>query len=65
MVIESNDIINELKSIKEDLSYIKEHMVDIDSIMTQDDYRAIEEARKDKKNNKLISEDQLKKELGL
>lgn len=55
----------ELKEIKKDLNFIKEHMVDIDSIMTEDDYAALQEYRKQKKEGKLISHEQLVKELGV
>ncbi len=55
----------ELKAIREDIDYIKEHMVDADSIMTEDDYEALLAYRKEKKAGKLISHEQLKKELGL
>lgn len=58
-------IISELKAIKEDLNYIKEHMVDIDSILTEDDFIALQEYRKEKKEGKLISHEKLKRELGL
>ena len=58
-------IISELKAIREDLSYLKEHMVDIDSILTEDDFIALQEYRKEKKEGKLISHEKLKKELGL
>ena len=50
-------ISNELAAIRQDLEYIKKHMIDIDSIMTEDDYLALQEYRIEKK------EDKLKKEL--
>ena len=40
-------------------------MVDIDSIMTEEDFKALLEYRKDKSVGELISHEQLKKELGL
>jgi hypothetical protein len=38
------EIIKELKAIKEDLRYIKEHMVDIDTILTSDEEKALKES---------------------
>lgn len=57
-------VAEELKEIRKDLDFIKEHMVDIDSIMTEDDYEALQNYRKEKKEGKLISHEQLVKELG-
>ena len=64
MTAETN-ILQELKVIKAELKIIREYMVDVDSIMTEDDYRALEESRKEKRDGKLISSEQLKKELGI
>ena len=58
-------ILEDLKEIKKELSFIKEHMVDIDSIMSEEDYRALQEYRKEKKSGKLLSHEQLLKELKL
>lgn len=55
---------NELRSIRKDLSFLKKHMVDIDSIMTEEDFLALQDYRKDKKEGKLLSHEQLKKQLG-
>jgi len=44
---------------------IKEHMVDIDSIMTEDDYKALQEYKIEKSEGKLTSHEELKQELGL
>lgn len=63
--ISSNHIVNELKAIRNDLDFIKGHMVDIDSIMTEDDYLALKKYRKEKSVNELVSHEDLKKELGL
>jgi len=61
----NQELTKELKTIKKELIFIKEHMVDIDSIMTEDDFIALQQYRKEKKDGKLISHDKLKKELGL
>lgn len=58
-------LVKELKEIKAELKFIKSHMVDVDSIMTEDDYASLQEYRKQKMAGKLIPHAQLKKELGL
>ena len=58
-------IIDELKSMKKEIYFIKKHMVDVDSILTEDDYRALQEYRRDKHAGNLTSHDTLKKELGV
>jgi len=61
----TKQIIAELKTIKGEIEFIKQHMVDIDSIMTAEDYEALKEYEKEKKTGKLVSHEELKKELGL
>jgi len=58
-------VLNKLDTIKVELDFIKRNMVDIDSILTEEDYQALMEYRKEKSSGKLISHEQLKKELGL
>lgn len=53
----------ELKAIKKDLKTLKERMVNIDSIMTEDDYKALLDYRDEKKTEKLIPHPKLKKKL--
>ncbi len=65
MAIEAQQIVHELEFIKEELGYIKEHMVDVDTIMTEEDYEALLEYRKEKREGVLTSHEQLKHELGL
>lgn len=55
----------ELKFVKKELRTIKEHMVDVDSIMTEDDYKAFYEYKREKSKGKLVSHEELKKDLGL
>ncbi|HLC58847.1 MAG TPA: hypothetical protein VJI68_03215 [Candidatus Nanoarchaeia archaeon] len=52
MGTESKEIINELKAIRADLDYLKEHIVDIDLVLTDDDLNSIKKAEEDLKNNK-------------
>ena len=40
-------IIDKLDNIKSELDYIKEHMVDVDTCLTDDDIQAIREAEQD------------------
>ncbi|MCK4550971.1 MAG: hypothetical protein KAT91_03380 [Candidatus Aenigmarchaeota archaeon] len=57
--------LNKLEKIEKDVAEIKKHMVDVDSIMTEKDYEALLEFRKEKSAGKLISHEHLKRELGL
>ena len=63
--INSGEIVHELRSIREDLDFIKDHMVDIDSIMTEDDYLSLNEYRDEKSSGRLTSHEELKREIGL
>jgi len=56
-------IMKELSKLRQDVDSIKEHIEDI--TLSQDDLEALEEYEKDKKEGKLISHKELKKELGL
>ncbi len=42
----------ELRAIRTDLDYIKEHIVDLDLVLTEDDAEALREAEKDLKSGK-------------
>ena len=46
------------------ISEMRSHMADVDSIMTEQDYEDLLEYRKEKKEEKLLSHDAVKKELG-
>jgi hypothetical protein len=56
-----NQIMNELKAIRKDLEFLKNHMVDIDCIMTEDDYLALNEYRNEKDSGELVSHEDLKR----
>ena len=58
-------ILEKLDKIEKEVKQIKNHMIDVDSIMTEEDYEALLAYREEKKAGKLITHDQLKKELGL
>ncbi|MCK4808186.1 MAG: hypothetical protein KAS90_01050 [Candidatus Aenigmarchaeota archaeon] len=63
--VNSKEIREELKAIREDLDFIKGHMIDIDSVLTEKDHIAMKEYRKDKKTGKLVSSKDIRTELGL
>jgi len=52
MVDNDKQILKELKEIRIDIDYIKEHMIDTDMILTDDDVESIKEAEKDLKEGK-------------
>lgn len=56
-------IVQELKQIKADLEYIKEHMVDADTILTEEEAKKLDQSLAEFKAKKTTSLDALKKEL--
>ena len=60
-----NKIQKDLEFVKKEVIEIKEHMVDVDTILTEDDFKALQDYKKEKSEGKLTSHDDLKKELGL
>lgn len=54
---------DEIKAMKKDIAYLKKNMVEIDSIMTEDDFESLLDYRTEKEQGKLVSEQQIKKEL--
>jgi len=65
MTSEMKLVLNKLDTIKLELDFIKKNMIDADSILTEEDYQSLVEYRKEKSVGKLISHEQLKKELKL
>lgn len=55
----------DLEFVKRELIGIKERMKDTDSIMTEDDYEALQVYNLEKSGGKLTAHKELKKELGL
>lgn len=55
----------DLEFVKSELIGIKERMKDADSIMTEDDYEALQAYNMEKFEGKLTAHEELKKELGL
>ena len=60
-----HQIQEDLRFVKKEVIEIKQHMVDIDSIMTEEDYRALCCYREEKSKGTLVSHEKLKKTLGL
>jgi len=60
-----DDIYKEIEFVKERVIEIEEHMIDIDCILTEDDYAALLESRAEKAEGKLTSHEDMKRELGL
>ncbi len=63
--MEDEKILSKLGNIEKELEEIKKHMVDIDSIMTEEDYEALLAYRKEKNEGTLTSHEKMKKKLGL
>src|SRR3989344_6806331 len=61
----NKEILVRLTKLQSDMEYIKEHMVDVDTILTIEEEEALEESLKELKGGKTISHKELKKELGL
>ncbi len=55
----------DLEFVKRELMEIKARMVDMDRIITEDDYKALQEYNMEKSEGRLTSHEDLKKELGL
>lgn len=60
MTTESKQIMDELKSIKEELNYIKVHMVDADTILTAEEKKLLDDSIVNEKTGKLTSLEELK-----
>lgn len=65
MATETRQILEELKTIKIDLDFIKKHMFDPDTIMTTEEGERFEQSMKELKEGKTTPLSELKKELGL
>lgn len=65
MAAESQQIMEELHVIKSELGYIKEHMVDKDMFLDEEERQLLEESYENEKKGELTSSEDLKKELGL
>ena len=61
----TKEVLVRLAKLQSDMEYIKEHMVDVDTILTIEEEEALEESLRELKEGKTISHKELKKELGL
>ncbi|MBI2105718.1 hypothetical protein HYT56_02670 [Candidatus Woesearchaeota archaeon] len=57
-------VYDELKDLKQDITFIKKHMFDPDTIMTIEEGKRFEQAMKELKEGKTTGLSELKKELG-
>ena len=58
------EVVEELKAIRKDLDYIKEHMVDVDTILTPAEEARLEESLKEYKEGKTTLLEDFEKETG-
>ena len=50
----NKEILEQLKDIKSELDYLKQHLVNFDIILTDDDIESLQQAEKDFKNKKTL-----------
>ena len=60
MATEVGQILTELKAIKQELHYIKAHMVDIDTLLTAEERVLLDESIKNEMRGKLTPLEELK-----
>ena len=58
-------IYDEIKGLKKEVTFIKKHMFDPDTILTTEESRRFEESMKELKEGKTTPLSEVKKELGL
>lgn len=63
MAAETQLIMEELREIKLDLDYIKEHMVDVDTILTPEEEEHLEESLQQFRDRKTTSLTEFEKEM--
>ena len=54
-MVSDNVILDKLNEIKSELDYIKRHMANTDTILTEDDLEALKAAEEDLKKGKTVS----------
>ena len=54
MATESKAILDELKAIRAEIAYLKDHIVDSDVLLTEEDITAIKKAEEDLKHKKTV-----------
>ena len=65
MVTETQEILQELKEIKEELAYIKDNMPEREMFLTAEEKKLVDESYKHEKEGKLTSSKDLKRQLGI
>lgn len=65
MSTDVQQILHELKTIKEELHYIRSHMVGADTILTSEEKALLDQSYIHEKEGKLVSGKELRKQLGL
>jgi hypothetical protein len=55
----------DLESMKKEIVEMKEHIIDEDRILTEEEKKLVDENIKHEKQGKLVTHDELKKELGI
>jgi hypothetical protein len=56
-------VYDELKSLKKDVRFIKQHMVDVDTMLTPEEEERFEEGMKEYKEGKAVSLEDFEKEM--
>ena len=60
----AKEIVGELKAIRHELAYIKEHMVDADTILTPDEENKLAESVKAYKQGKAVKLEEFERQMG-
>ena len=60
----AKEIVGELKAIRHELAYIKEHMVDADTILTPDEEKRLAESVKAYKQGKAVKLEEFERQMG-
>ncbi len=63
MTTDAQQILGELKLIRSDLEFIKDHMVDVDTILTPEEEEQLDESLDDLKQGRTTSLDDFEKEM--
>jgi hypothetical protein len=63
--ISMEDMKKEIDFLKKEIREIKSNMIDPDSILTEEDYICLQRYRMEKEKGILLSESEVKRELGL
>ena len=54
-------VLEELKGIREELNEIKDHMIDVDTILTKEEHILLDESIKNEREGKLVPLDKIKR----